>query len=235
MMTRRPFVLLLLIAGFTLGILAADPSPALLRSMDKRHEMREHDLFLLPTGTVWGNDLEARPSEGWFGLYREEKGSRLAEVGVQFSDDSELEQVRVESRPSGADFLFRNLPGLKAGRLVEATIEGGPLGQTRMLRLSLADREYLLRLEGNDETFADAVIILSSGDREQVLFRADGWADEAHFSVLWAGDLDRDGGLDLLVTFSPKYSMYPRDLLLSSGADPGDFVRLAATYIHYSC
>jgi hypothetical protein len=35
--------------------------------------------------------------------------------------------------------------------------------------------------------------VLSEGGRRQVLYSADGFVDEAHLDVVWAGDLDRDG------------------------------------------
>lgn len=44
---------------------------------------------------------------------------------------------------------------------------------------------------------------------------SDGLCDGPHFWLEWAGDLDGDGRLDLLVTFSDKYSAHPRQLLLS--------------------
>jgi len=52
--------------------------------------------------------------------------------------------------------------------------------------------------------------------------------DAPHFSVQWAGDLDGDGRLDLVTTFSPKYSWYPRRLYLSSAARAGELVGLVA-------
>src|SRR5262245_65556102 len=72
-----------------------------------------------------------------------------------------------------------------------------------------------------------------NGGRRQKLFDAAGpgttndpalvvSCDEPHFTVHWAGDLDRDGRLDMLVTFSHKYSYHPRQLLLSSGARSGE-------------
>jgi hypothetical protein len=42
--------------------------------------------------------------------------------------------------------------------------------------------------------------------------------------------LDRDGRLDLLVTFSQKYSYHPRQLLLSSGARSGELLAEVARY-----
>jgi len=58
---------------------------------------------------------------------------------------------------------------------------------------------------------------------EAVLGRGD-----PHFTIHWAGDLDGDGALDLVATFSMKYSYQPRQIYLSSLAEPGALVGLAA-------
>ena len=54
--------------------------------------------------------------------------------------------------------------------------------------------------------------------------------DEPHFTIHWAGDLDRDGRLDMLATFSSKYSYHPRQLFLSSAARSGELVAEVARY-----
>jgi hypothetical protein len=77
----------------------------------------------------------------------------------------------------------------------------------------------------------DATVTLSDGRAVQELYVPNDQpfsCDEPHFSVQWAGDLDGDGRLDLVTTFSPKYSWYPRRLYLSSAAAPGDLVGLVA-------
>jgi hypothetical protein len=72
---------------------------------------------------------------------------------------------------------------------------------------------------------------LSDGTRMQVLFSVNDHPDEPHLEVDWAGDVDRDGKLDLVVTFSSKYSMLPHTLLLSSKARPGQLIGVAATFV----
>jgi hypothetical protein len=57
-----------------------------------------------------------------------------------------------------------------------------------------------------------------------VLYSADGFIDDPHYYIEWAGDLDRDGRLDLAVNLSRKYSLHPHRLLLSSAAAPGQLV-----------
>ena len=73
-------------------------------------------------------------------------------------------------------------------------------------------------------------MILTDGQQTQVLYSADGFTDEPHYDVVWAGDLDRDGRLDLVVNLHRKYSCHPYRLLLSSFASNGQLVGDAALF-----
>ena len=99
--------------------------------------------------------------------------------------------------------------------------------------------------DSKEPNYCDAVIILTQGERTQKLFDAAGpgttndpalvvSCDEPHFTVHWAGDLDRDGRLDMLVTFSHKYSYHPRQLFLSSGARSDELVAEVARYERFA-
>ena len=102
-----------------------------------------------------------------------------------------------------------------------------------------------IHLESRQASLCDGVITLSSGGRTQKLFDATEpgatrdpdlvlACDDPHFKIHWAGDLDRDGRLDMLVTFSHKYSYVPNQLLLSSAARSPDLVAEAGRYERFS-
>jgi hypothetical protein len=99
--------------------------------------------------------------------------------------------------------------------------------------------------DSKEPNYCDAVIILTQAGRRQELFDAAEpgttndpalvvSCDEPHFTVHWAGDLDRDGRLDMLVTFSHKYSYHPRQLFLSSGARSDELVAEVARYERFA-
>ena len=138
--------------------------------------------------------------------------------------------VTVESAPR-VTFAVRCVKGLRAGPIQRATSATGiDLLRHRSGQLALAGKQYELRLESVESSLADAKVILTSGSRSQVLYSADGFADDPHFDVVWAGDLDRDGRLDLVVNLSSKYSEHPYRLLLSTKAAAGQLVGDAARF-----
>lgn len=89
-------------------------------------------------------------------------------------------------------------------------------------------------------------LILQRGDgREQSLAHFDGFADagatvpsfgnDAAPTLLFAGDLDRDGELDLLLDMSNHYNISRPTLFLSSQAGPGEFLRQVAQHESTGC
>jgi hypothetical protein len=98
------------------------------------------------------------------------------------------------------------------------------------LTISIGFRHYELRLQSARDDLADARVVLSDTSRTQVLYSADGFSDDPHYVVEWAGDLDGDGKLDLVVDLHRKYSVHPHRLLLSTKAAGDQLVGEAAVF-----
>ena len=190
---------------------------------------------------------EAGPwkGEGWLGWSHD--GDALQPVRLKLTDlprrsADDDDEVTVDAAPK-VDYAVRCLPAIRPGRLavgrrhfdnhpvVNDSLLSDSLLPDRRLGITLADRKYEVRLEATNESLDDAKVVLSDGRQTQVLYSVDGYADEPHFDVHWAGDLDRDGKLDLVVNLSGKYSLHPYRLLLSSKARPGQLVGEAATFL----
>jgi hypothetical protein len=139
------------------------------------------------------------------------------------------DEVTVESQPE-VTFAVRCVPGLSAGSMQSLDVVNDSLAPDRPLTLSLGARRYGLRVQSSRPDLADARVVLTDGRRTQVLYSTEGVADEPHFDIVWAGDLDRDGQLDLVVNLSRKYSVHPYRLLLSSKAAPNQLVGEAAAF-----
>ncbi|MGE5243107.1 MAG: hypothetical protein ACM3SQ_02630 [Betaproteobacteria bacterium] len=197
----------------------------------------DRQLAPLRTGTYSGNDHAGRwredeagswAGDGWLGWNADGGTLQPVRFIVRRRDEAGApEIISVRSVPD-VDFAVRCIPEVRPGRIRSIAIGG--LAVDRPLRAVLGERRYEVRLETTRADFFDAKVILTDGRRTQVLYSADGFADDPHFDIEWAGDLDRDGRLDLLVNLSRKYSVHPWRLLLSSRASATELVGEAASF-----
>jgi hypothetical protein len=178
------------------------------------------------------------PTDGraWFGVFSDGDGSRIAPVDVHWTaeldaGDSTFALILSTDVPT---LLVADVPGIRPGPVMAVFPFAQPLtAEERSQTIALGTTTYALTLGGSDPMLCDATVALSDGTRSQPLYSAVQQVfscDEAHFAVDWAGDLDGDGRLDLVTTFSPKYSVFPRRLYLSTAAAAGDLVGLVAAY-----
>jgi len=177
-------------------------------------------------------DAAGWSGEGWLGwTYTSRNLTPVALVvrdrPKEAADDADY--VTVEFDPE-VTFAVRCLPGVQPGAIRTAGVVNHSLEFNGVLRIPLGARRYEVRLRSRREDRFDATVVLSDGRRSQVLYSADGFADDPHFEVEWAGDLDNDGRLDLIVNLSRKYSVHPHRLLLSSRAARDQLVGEAGVF-----
>lgn len=170
---------------------------------------------------------------GWLGWRRDAETLEPVRLVVRTlsgqSADREEDEVTVEHVPN-VTFAVRCVAGLRAGKIVNAGVTNHDLQDQRALDVTLERLQYRVYLRAKDPNLADAKVILAVNGRAQVLYSVDGFVDGPHFEVVWAGDLDRDGKLDLVVNLHRKYSAHPYRLLLSTKARGRDLVGEAAVF-----
>jgi hypothetical protein len=170
---------------------------------------------------------------GWLGWNRESETLQPVRLIVRRPPaelaDSLQDEVSVEGVPK-VTFAARCVAGLRAGKIVNADVVNHDLQYDGALELTLGALRYRLFLEAKHPDLADAKVVLAHNNRMQVLYSADGFVDDPHFHIVWAGDLDRDGKLDLVVNLNRKYSWHPYRLLLSTRARGRDLVGNAAVF-----
>ncbi|MDT8368708.1 MAG: hypothetical protein RQ745_05845 [Longimicrobiales bacterium] len=184
----------------------------------------------------YGDPPSIPAGERWMGLYADADTSWLQEVEVRWErrEGEELGGHTYVVEPATPLLLLVGVPQIRPGpaetvlRQTESTYSGGS-----SVDLPMASTPYTFIVSAEDPDACDATVTLSDGERSQVLFTPamePFSCDGPHFDLHWAGDLDGDRRLDLLATFSLKYSSHPRRLFLSSAAAPGALVGEVALF-----
>jgi len=191
----------------------------------------------------------------WYGLFNTDSGCVLEEVKIKTKScpspysghpgDTNSVSITVE-HPSEPLLLLHSLHGFESG-LISTYFTGDRFIQAGVI-ISLG-KEYSLtalglvtdigwRHPGDLPTFDYRVLLLkypfSRNDR-QMLIQHEIAAAEDTPSLLWAGDLDRDGQIDLLLDISNHYAARHYVLYLSSEADKGDLVKPVAELFIAGC
>jgi hypothetical protein len=176
------------------------------------------------------------------------RGDRLAMSGRSVTADTEREIL----------FLVRGLAGLESepAAIVSVTSSdslGRNMGSARgprymrpgaKLALVLGDVKYQLTAEGRYDPSRPKYDTLVLGYRltlrgpaglSQDLAVPSRFAEDGMPVVLWAGDLDRDGKLDLYMDLTDHYNVRNYALLLSSRASDGMLVKMVASRRYVGC
>jgi hypothetical protein len=136
-------------------------------------------------------------------------------------------------------FLLRGAGTLPRGRVPTAFTEQKNLVDGDDITLTLGGRRYRMRVVGDDPGPATYVksnsrLLLTSEGTSQVLFSVR-QQNDGGWTLLWAGDLDGDGRLDLYMDLSNHYNSSQRRLFLSTRARKGQLVREVAEFSTVGC
>lgn len=209
---------------------------------DQSNEARISILEVTP-GKLSALDYQVVPERpglsSWTGLYRDGDTWkwRTTQVRIGWAFDP----FNQEDRPTGPwsgyhvsvvgekqapVVLVRGLPDLTSiepKRAAYSTSAQLRRDDKSTLTLRLSEAKYTVKIEplsGGPGTRCR--LVLSSGNVRQILDTAG-----CNWDIVWAGDLDGDGKLDLLVRYPDDYSPELK-LMLSSRAKPGELMRTVA-------
>lgn len=201
---------------------------------------------------------QIKPGGDWWGIFPDGKGGyTLQPTRVSAVPDRE-EVVAPEKAPRkicvpGGDhgtFVFRGLMAAAVGPLKTVKLREYPAplapGETFELRCDGDSPETRLQLlaagrpvvtyDGKHtwRRIQDYELWLQRGSGEdatrQLLFKNTEVLQDEEASLRWAGDLDRDGQLDLIYNLGGHYTDTRIALYLSSAAKPGELVGLVARW-----
>lgn len=207
---------------------------------------------------VYEYKWQIKPGGDWWGIFQDGKGgyslqpTRVSAVPDPDMANEPQKAPRKICVPGGkhGTFVFRGLMAAAAGPLKSVKLEEYPAplapGETFELRCDDDTPETRLRLlaagrsvvtqDGKNtwRSIEDYELWLHRGSGEgatrQLLIKNTEVLQDEEASLRWAGDLDRDGQLDLIYNLGGHYTENRLALYLSSAAKPGELVGLVARW-----
>lgn len=208
------------------------------------HKVHSQEVQMLFPHLYFGNEVErSLQQKDWIGLY--EVGSHFdlkpAQVTISLAqhpmtdDNGEKTGKLVSSVPKKPFILVSGLENLAPGPVNHVELNQLDLSPGDTVNIDLNDKRYQLIAIGssNEQGYVkDYKVFLHSGDKHQLIGESN-FLDDAAFRVLWAGDLDGDKELDLLMDLSYKYSFGLFSLFLSSKKQTGQLLYLTSKHKMY--
>ena len=202
----------------------------------------QSEIRILQVGEFLG-EVFTDSSEVWLGLYPTANGYALipSEVALEpfydpLIDDDEDQpgatRISVDAQVAPL-FLVTSWDALQPGTVKTLFSGRMPLTLGSFLEFTFEDRDdYSITTFGDlklNSSGYNCKIELSKGDRSQVIFSFDSTTDVVPL-LLWAGDLDRDGQLDLLIDAVYNYAASGPTLFLSSAVEHNNLLQKVAQF-----
>ncbi len=194
------------------------------------------DYWMIRPGIVNSNDIDG--ANEWLGLYDMACSYMLRPVDLRFTPED-----RAVSEGDRLEGLQVELPGGSYSNPLILLSTSSPVFSTGPVLTVVPDYMHLfpnLSVVFNEEELEEVRLFtdwdglyLSSGQITQHVTET--YPGEEHsenfMGILWAGDLDRDGKLDLLLNdVRNEYGRFNWDLYLSTEASSDQLVRKVATF-----
>jgi hypothetical protein len=238
-----PRVLVPVALGIVLAVerapLAIDLSPAFAGDASPRGER-----FVRP-GLFFAEDVAGATEGQWRALCPRPEGLALVTTEVTIraiphplsDDDSNDDDGRsIEAEGCRGALALLRVDGLTDGPVATAAAGRLPIPEETVASLIVADaanRSYLSAVRAPDG--GPVEILLSRGERRQKVASIANCCNDTWPAIIWAGDLDRDGELDLLLEVSAHYAGSEQVLFLSSAAGKSGLVGKVARFTASSC
>lgn len=222
----------------------------------------EEAVQILRTGLHHGDDVAVESGPDWWGVFPEGDGFTLQSAPVTITREfdpivdeegqatGKLVKVPQEAEPV---LLVRGIKGLTAGSLNSVRLNSSPLflypGQSLGLGISLDGKKAQSgsivaqgecnRIEDDTPVFTNYRLLLRvRGDQgvhvQEIVAVKPFWTGTSP-NILWVGDLDRDGRVDILINIPEHESNSHYVLFMSSAAKEGELVGKVAEWRTTAC
>lgn len=198
-------------------------------------------------------DIKAKSGESWFGLFCENNKEflRPTKIKVRSKKVNGLDWKEISVNEKSEPLFLINKKRLKSGEVKtlfrgltfrEANEKDGEVTEMRenfSRKFYLNNVEYTLRTEKgiSTENQKILVLLLETPNKSQIIYYIDYMGEGDYVGdLLWVGDLDRDGKLDLYMSYwNYEKGYYSSGIFLSSEAEKGKLVKNSDYYMLSGC
>lgn len=206
-----------------------------------------------PTSGFLPEDIVTKPGERWLAAEQKKDGTIvLISSKMQLTKDkNDGQTVSVKfGKVANPIFAVKDLKNVKAGTIKTTyfkRVKYDPEGEEVRPKMTfgfrqqfeLNNKKYYLRVAKgtDDQGMRMGFLVLGDGTSEQVIDYSPYWDEiELHLGILvWAGDMDDDGKLDLYLDRTYTEEKSGTGLFLSSHAEKGKLVKVSALFAHAGC
>ena len=210
---------------------------------------------IMDVGDFHGDEVSAIDGEEWFMLFKKGNKVLLQKTTIKVDLFGDLiidnpgektgKKVSTEST-NEVILLLKNIPTSYSGEIETITKWPMPLpGDATSIKMKYGGNNYTLemQIEQPDAAESTARLTFSDGKNKQVLseYRSYmengiyGFGDDAAPTLIWAGDIDGDKQLDLLLDLTNHYNVSELTLFLSSTAAKGELAGKIAAFRTAGC
>ncbi|MBC3873574.1 hypothetical protein [Undibacterium flavidum] len=206
---------------------------------------------IMQVGTFHSGEVPNVAGRNWFALMVDGEHAELKTAAPKIKTvfdgimDDEKDKASYSGKQvemKGPDpFMLIRREGLKTGIVKQASITSSDKGQTITFDKTVYTVEHQCKKKARSEEFEQCKVYLvgnSDGKSIKQWLGDTMESNESDFaetiSVSWAGDIDRDGKIDLIIEKS-RYNNSDTVLLLSSAAKSGKHVNEVAKLSRQGC
>lgn len=209
---------------------------------------------LLPLGSFHNDEVDSSATDKkWMGLFKGKDGFYLAATKIRLAnvydavvDEDENQKTGWEVSAEHKDscyILIESLPYLKERKVEEARLGKNEIYPKDIIRFKYLNIEYGLhaigrteKTKGNGLIINDYKLYLSAnGTKITELLVSNMASEEKMIKILFAGDIDGDQKLDLIIDVSSNYNASQPTLYLSKPAGNGHLVKPIASHTSVGC
>nr|WP_315484594.1 hypothetical protein [uncultured Undibacterium sp.] len=202
---------------------------------------------IMQVGTFHGGEVPNVAGRNWLALMVDGEHAELKTAAPKIKTvfDGIMDDEKNKASYSGKQvemkgpepFMLIRREGLKTGVIKQASISATDNGQTIIFDNAKYTVQHQCQKKGKSEEFQACKVYLVGNGINQWLGNTmeNGESDFAEtISVSWAGDIDRDGKIDLIIEKS-RYNNSDTVLLLSSAAKAGKHLLEVAKLSRQGC